>query len=630
MHCTIPCVVLLALSSCTERRVQASPSVATPASSSSPAIVPAPVAVPKLRASECLRSERGLPLMAQITKEGVTAGDETLPLFAPFYYVFAREPEQGEAKSYTIGRTKYRDSICAKVPADAVALWSTTVGACPLGPCSVYASIDDLRKFAGGDGSAQPIAVTPPGSQRRPFLWPIARTATFVAGGVEHEAWQIHFIGRAAAAVEPAAAPTGPTRYTEAEVAAFHQSLRSLDVVLVLDATGSMRPFWKAVHQQVAGLTYRLDQRRKEGAPEARFGLVAYRDHDKSSEFVTRSVSFGDEQALANALGSIRVDHGGDAPEAALDAVHAALAMPWRDSALAARVLVLVSDASFHEGDGAGNPNRLRSEQIASLARERRVHVFGLAVGQQERDADRARQLAQYEALATATGGATFAIEQADAAADRIESLLSAVAQKGRDRSAVLDAVAKGGTSAADISKSTNLPAEDVVEILDFLGGAIDLSRLRPGQPAFATGWVLPQWKGEPQLEMRVLVSRGDCELLRDACRRLIADLTGSPTVGRGLAGIGGFSRSGEGPAFDPDADIANLLTAWRGLPFRKDSVLRLSLNELDHMSEEQRRRRLDQVALALRDLVAFERDDRNFFTVHGTTYGFCAEAVLP
>lgn len=585
------------------------------------------------RTAECLCDEHGLPLMAQITQSGIRSGGAELPLFAPFFYVFDREPSEGPVRHYTLGTAKSRDSICAKVPAEAVAIWSTVVGACPTGRVNVYGTFEEVDQLVRTGSTSEPMAVTPASSQRRPFLWPIAETRKFQVGDVEHTAWRIHFLGRAPGApAEAAAAPAAPAvaSYTPVELQGFQQQLRAIDVAWVVDATGSMEPFWEAAQKQVAGISARLGRRRDGTEPDVRFGLVAFRDHDRASQFVHRSAGFRDEAAFLKALRDTPIDHGGDKPEAGLDALDAALDLDWRRGSLTTRILVLVSDASFHEGAGKANPRGLQRDALVQKAKRLGVHVFGLVVGSKD-DADRKLQASQYADLAERTEGAVFAIDEAAAAAQRMEQLLQGASATSQQRQAVLAAVVAGDGSPEDIKKRTSLPAEEITECLEFLAGAIDLRRLRPGEPAFASGWVLPNYKGEKLLDMRVLLSRGDSELLRDACRRLIVDLADRPEAATAMVGLAVGGRSALGALVDDErADVATYLAARHRLVFRPDSVLRLSLAQVRHMSEQDRRRRLDQVALALRGLLAFERDDSNFFAANGTTFGFAPEEVLP
>lgn len=101
----------LSLLACTAKNETAPAPVSAVAKVASAARAHAAVtaARPRVRPAECLCDEQGLPMLAQITRTGVTVADgKELPLFAPFYYVFAREPEQGDATRYTLGTTRWR------------------------------------------------------------------------------------------------------------------------------------------------------------------------------------------------------------------------------------------------------------------------------------------------------------------------------------------------------------------------------------------------------------------------------------------------------------------------------------------------------------------------------------------
>lgn len=638
---TPPILALAALAACSHKTPPPRPAAPTPALAAtrrvpaSPAVETTPPAR-TYRRPDCLTDEHGLPLMVQITQPGVRVGGVELPMFAPFYYVLGRNPEQGPIAEYLIGRTRFRSSALGRCKVSATAVWSSTVGAFPLGRVNVYATATELEQLLRTGRTGPPLAISAQGAQRRPFLWPIVETRTIEVGGKPHELWRIHFLGRQAGAKRKAptgaATPRPQPRYTAAEQQSFAQQLRQLDVVWVIDATGSMKSFWNAAQQLVRGITARLGAGGRRRQATLRLGLVAFRDHDPRSGFATRTYPFGSEQQFRNSLRSVQVDAGGDIPEAGLDALHAALGYPWGTGGLASRIVVMVSDASFHEGIGPQNPRRHSRLSIAVRAKQLGVHVFGLAVGQQQSTPDRLRQRAQYQDLARSTGGACLAIEQVDQAVRHIEAILDRAAQGIDQRVRVFDALRQGASSVAEVTAKTSLPAQQVTECLEFLAGKIELGRLGAGGTAFASGWVLPSYKGVPQLERRTLMSRADSELLRDACRKLIADLGGDARESKkGLERIAIGGRTALS-ALVPDhqAEVGSYLAARYKIPCHQNSVLRLTQVELRMMSDQERLRRLDDVAVALKRLIAFERDDRNWFRIHGEEYCFAPEEVLP
>lgn len=119
-----------------------------------------------------------------------------------------------------------------------------------------------------------------------------------------------------------------------------------LEIVFVCDSTGSMATTLRAAKDTMAlmlGVLRRL-------VPEARFGLVTYRDHGKAEEYVIRQLPLaGDVWRAVNFVQGLAAGGGGDRPEAVRDGLEAAFAQPWQ--AGTRRVVVLVGDAPPHERD---------------------------------------------------------------------------------------------------------------------------------------------------------------------------------------------------------------------------------------------------------------------------------------
>lgn len=106
---------------------------------------------------------------------------------------------------------------------------------------------------------------------------------------------------------------------------------------------------------------------------DARYGLVAYRDHPpQDSTFVTRTFPFtSSASTMQRNVDWMSAAGGGDGPEAVSAALHATLVMPWRSEA--AKVVVLIADAPPHglgeRGDGFPNGCPLGHDPLA-IARE--------------------------------------------------------------------------------------------------------------------------------------------------------------------------------------------------------------------------------------------------------------------
>lgn len=130
--------------------------------------------------------------------------------------------------------------------------------------------------------------------------------------------------------------------------AAYVEELRDagLDVVFVVDATGSMR--W--VLDEVKGRIRDIVDTIHALVPIARFGVVAYRDLD-DPEFVVRSqpLTFSASK-LDRFLGGLEARGGNSQQEAVLAGLSVAIDdSGWRISAR--RLVILVGDAGPHAGD---------------------------------------------------------------------------------------------------------------------------------------------------------------------------------------------------------------------------------------------------------------------------------------
>lgn len=121
-------------------------------------------------------------------------------------------------------------------------------------------------------------------------------------------------------------------------------STPQLDVLFLLDATGSMADEIGQIQRTIVSIAERIDQ--IDPRPTLRFGLVAYRD--RGDDYVTRVTDFtADVITFRDALLNTNADGGGDEPEALNEGLHAAIqGVGWSDDAV--RLTFLVADAPPH------------------------------------------------------------------------------------------------------------------------------------------------------------------------------------------------------------------------------------------------------------------------------------------
>lgn len=141
-----------------------------------------------------------------------------------------------------------------------------------------------------------------------------------------------------------------------------------LDLVLVVDTTGSMGDEVAFLQKELTGIVRRASNR----APgvNIRFGLIAYRD--QGDDYVVKDFGFTTRAAEMNGwLRGLSADGGGDYPEAAAAALRAGVNMPWRKGK-GERILLHIADAPPHPGESAAYLRAARS------AAQQGVQIFTL------------------------------------------------------------------------------------------------------------------------------------------------------------------------------------------------------------------------------------------------------------
>lgn len=146
------------------------------------------------------------------------------------------------------------------------------------------------------------------------------------------------------------------------------RAVRALDLMLVIDTTGSMGDEIAFLQSELRAIIGSLQQRHP--SVDIRVGFVFYRDeHD---DYVTRTIPLGSDIVQAQRiLAAQSASGGGDYPEAMDQALIRAVNQDWRDDAV--KTLLLVADAPPHDRWFG------RTWNAAENARHRRIHITPVA-----------------------------------------------------------------------------------------------------------------------------------------------------------------------------------------------------------------------------------------------------------
>ena len=142
---------------------------------------------------------------------------------------------------------------------------------------------------------------------------------------------------------------------------------KTIDIVICLDTTGSMRRYIDAVRARLIPMLNDM----LGGFPSFRIGMVLYKDYYE--EYLTRVVPFTSDFArFQRDLNAIRVGGGGDIPEAVYEALYdGATRFTWEAES---RVIILIGDAPPHPRP-RGRITRTMAEN-AALDKDIKIHAI--------------------------------------------------------------------------------------------------------------------------------------------------------------------------------------------------------------------------------------------------------------
>lgn len=575
-----------------------------------------------------------------------------------FYYVFKIASRNGE-KSYLLGEASYLSheqapgqDLVGWVDGKRLVSWSTRY-AVELDKASaparippggqkgaqifhtseeLVASLQGLPTYGGK--KIEPIAVEDPEGQewlhstpRFPLFETVRNTAVPAAGELYH----IGFIGDQIdlgelASGSPAGAPAEKMGEMQDKMRRIRRRLDSIDLLFVIDSTGSMRNYFSTVASAVTEIAETLRQEFPigDGGPRLRFSVVFYRDYvdeegRAGSTYLTKRLPFTSNTGevarfLENEADDMPcVGCGGDEPEAVFHAIDYALAAgaaelaERRDSF---RAVVLIGDKGNHEPD----PRGFDVARVAKALAAHKCDFFSLQVAAPKvRETDGAARLFEHQSreISRLLGSPAGHVASRDPAAI-LAGIVSAAHTVGRDvlkMQEYLGQVMRGEIGLIEGGKRYGVrTTRRLTEMMEAEGVDPTLF-LQSSVQIFERGWIaeLDPVSRQPQVRLVLLVERATLESLEGIWAGLTSGRPTPETIEASWAKVLQDLLPGE---VDPTRPLNRWISSHLGLPIRQ-KLLKRSLRELGHSSPAELQQlfgELEEELLKIRALIQEER----------------------
>ena len=175
----------------------------------------------------------------------------------------------------------------------------------------------------------------------------------------------------------------------------YIQELKAVDIIFLLDTTGSMNPYMKGIKRLIRKILWDaqkcLTQYLLDEIDVLKVGLVCYKDHDQVQKtYVSQIVSnlTSDFKEFTELLMNVKVNGGKDIPEAVLDGLNDSVNnINWRDKSYKFIYHILDSPPHgklFYNGDDdlySGCPNGFDHEDILIEMRNKDINYSIIKFG---------------------------------------------------------------------------------------------------------------------------------------------------------------------------------------------------------------------------------------------------------
>ena len=243
------------------------------------------------------------------------------------------------------------------------------------------------------------------------------------------------------------------------------ERLGQLDIVFVVDNTGSMGPYIENVKLKIFEIIRTI--KKEELCRRLRVGLVSYRDHppEESSYVAVKYELTDDTGKVEEYVKKMDASGGGDGPEAVCDAMNLANRMEFHNES--AKVITLIGDAPPHgvEPDGdsfpKGCPKGHNWEKESKKAFDKGIVYH--TVGCYPEISNYQKAVETYEKIAEVTKGKFIPLTQAEL----LVKVITGVALEEIDKIAIQQSILEDlGVQMDDLTEE-NLTEDKIQELTE-------------------------------------------------------------------------------------------------------------------------------------------------------------------
>jgi Mg-chelatase subunit ChlD len=242
------------------------------------------------------------------------------------------------------------------------------------------------------------------------------------------------------------------------------EKLGQLDLVFIVDNTGSMGPYINNVKTKILEIIRTI--KKEELCHRLRVGLVCYRDHPpEESTYITQKYELTpDTSKIEKNIMQMNASGGGDGPEAVSTALQVMNRMEFISDA--AKVVVLIGDAPPHGVESGdrwpdGTRDGAKWDKEAKIAFEKGIVIH--TVGCFPEIANYERGVATYEKIAADSKGRFFPLEKAEI----LVNLITGIAVEEIDKIAIQQSILEDlGVSMEDFPANEKFDDSKISEIV--------------------------------------------------------------------------------------------------------------------------------------------------------------------